>query len=534
MERKQVEKEIAIAARAYPTLQPLGLRAAFAAAIAAGVLPATIAVSAAGATLGFFAWFGLIPHLAARPTVLEGSFVIALPVGVVVALALWVLYARYFAVRTGVSLEAALRYDALPWSSLLVIWGSFVGPFGASATGRTVALGLGFFVASKVAIAARFNRTVRDVLLTFLITRISIVVIAELASVLIAQRTGTHVAVSSNPALVVWGRWDAVHFLDIATKGYYGTDMAFFPLYPMLIALLGRLTGSHLLAGLAISNAATFFGLLFFYKLVEHQYNRQVAQRAIFYVSIFPMAIFFSAVYTEPLFFALTVAAFYYIRERRWVTAGLLGALASATRVEGVLLAVPFVIEWFVALPLRAGAGAVFAELRKRPIDTIVRPLIGTLLIPVGLGAYMIYLWILRGDPLYFSHVQIHWNRHLAPPWVSIMHSFALISKMHFRFHLVAGQLQELAFTALMLVTLIIGFRRLRFSYWVYMALSILVPMSTSSLMSMPRFALVLFPMFVLFALWGERHAFNNGYVAFSLPLLGLYTVLFTTWYWVA
>ena len=46
-------------------------------------------------------------------------------------------------------------------------------------------------------------------------------------------------------------------------------------------------------------------------------------------------------------------------------------------------------------------------------------------LVPLGLATYMAYLWVLRGDPLYFSHVQAHWGRHLAPPWVSIEHSFA-------------------------------------------------------------------------------------------------------------
>jgi hypothetical protein len=85
-----------------------------------------------------------------------------------------------------------------------------------------------------------------------------------------------------------------------------------------------------------------------------------------------------------------------------------------------------------------------------------------------------------------------------------------------------------------MIAVLAVGFRRLRLSYSIYMALSILVPISTSSLMSMPRFALVLFPMFALFGLWGSRPAVNNAYVAFSLPLLGLFTVLFADWYWVA
>ena len=89
--------------------------------------------------------------------------------------------------------------------------------------------------------------------------------------------------------LAVWGRWDAVHYIDIATNGYQGTDMAFFPLYPLLIKIVGGLAGNHLIAGLLISNAAFFFGLLYLYKLVEHEYDRSVARRAIFYVSIFPI-----------------------------------------------------------------------------------------------------------------------------------------------------------------------------------------------------------------------------------------------------
>jgi hypothetical protein len=85
-----------------------------------------------------------------------------------------------------------------------------------------------------------------------------------------------------------------------------------------------------------------------------------------------------------------------------------------------------------------------------------------------------------------------------------------------------------------MMLVLAFGFRRLRPSFSAYMGLSILIPMSTSSLMSMPRFALVLFPMFVILALWGGRSWVNNTIVAFSLPLLGLFTVLFANWYWVA
>ncbi len=353
-----------------------------------------------------------------------------------------------------------------------------------------------------------------------MVTRVPIIFIAELASIIIGQRPGHHVVTSTNPLLAVWGRWDAVHYLDIASRGYYGTDMAFFPLYPALIHALGTLVSSDLIAGLLISNAAFFFGLLFFYKLVEHTLDRSDAVRATFYVSIFPTAVFFSAVYTESLFFALTVASFYYIRERRWILAGLLGGLAALTRVEGVLLVVPCAIEALVAL--RAGGLARLPQI-----------VAGTLLIPAGLAVYMVILWVLRGDPLYFSHVQIHWNRHLAAPWASVSRSLHEILYLHTPQTRV-DQAIELSFTILMVGVLIGGIRSLRPSLWVYMLLSIVIPMSTSSLMSMPRFALVLFPMFMVLAQWGRKPWVNNAIVAFSLPLLGLFTVLFADWYWVA
>ena len=490
----------------------------------AGVAP-LLAVCAGGATVGFFAFYAFVSRVHASSTLAELAFAIAIPAGIVGGLFLWIAYARYFSRRTGIALEESLAIDAISWMTLLVMWVGFLRPFGASATGRGIALAFGAFAFTKLIAAARFNRTVRDVAVTFVVTRVAIILIAELAAMVIAQRPGLHVAASSNPALAVWGRWDAVHYIQIAATGYYGTDMAFFPLYPALIAILAQLTGSHLIAGLIISNAALFFGLLFFYKLVEHQYNRHVAQRAIFYISIFPTAIFFSAVYTESLFFALTVASFYYIREHRWLTAGLLGFFAALTRVEGVLLVVPMAIEW---LQSPAGRSAL-----RYPVDNLVRPLVGLALVPLGMATYMGYLWVLRGDPLYFSHVQINWNRHLAPPWHSVESSFRILTHAG-NGVVAAGQFIELAFTALMLVTLIVAIRRLSAPYWSYMALSILVPMSTSSLMSMPRFALVLFPMFVLFALWGARPSLNNAIVAFSLPLLGLFSVLFADWYWVA
>jgi hypothetical protein len=491
---------------------------------------AVVLVACGGVGLGFYAWYVAAVHLGSG-ALLESAFVIGILGGMLAALAGWLAYGAYFARRAGIGVVTAMRYDAWSWAALGVGAIGILAPVGSPS--RTAALAAGLFALVKLLVAARFVHTVRDVLVTFVVTRIPIIVIAELASITLAQRPGIHTVESTNPLLAVWARWDAVHYLDIARRGYIGTDMAFFPLYPVLIAFVGHFIGNDLIAALIISNAAFFFGLLFFYKLVEHEFTRAVAHRAIFYVSIFPTAVFFSAAYTESLFFALTVASFYYIREHRWLTAGAIGALAALTRVEGVLLAIPYAIEVFAAARAegRGGEWRRFFSRRRG-----ARIALGALAMPLGLATYMAWLWVLRGDPLYFSKVQAHWNRHLAPPWVSIAYAWHVVTKAYAAHATVAiaNESIELAFTVLMIVALFAGFKRLRPSFIAYMALSILVPMSTSSLMSMQRFALVLFPMFAIFALWGSRPWVNNAIVAFSLPLLAFFTVLFANWYWVA
>lgn len=497
--------------------------------LAAGWAPLA-AVLAAGLTLGFFAWYAfLVPTH--RPTLIEAGLLVFVAAGGALAVWAWLAYGRYFASRAGVRYQRSLQYDAISWVPFVLMWLAFVLPLWLTHGGvRLFVYCFALFCIAKWVVAARFNQTVREVTVDFIVTRFAIIVIAELAAVIVGQRPGEHVQESSHLLLAVWGRWDAVHYLDIATIGYHGTDMAFFPLYPLLIAGLGPLIGNHLVAGLIISNVALFFGLLFLYKLVEHEFDRGVARRAIFYISIFPTAVFFSAVYTESLFFMLTVASFYYMRERRWWLAGGIGLFAALTRVEGVLLAVPFVIEWASANwnALRDPFGGE----RRQALSRALLDLLPIVLIGVGLGLYMGYLWVLNGDPLYFSHVQVHWNRHLAAPWTSVISTWHKITHATTG-QTVANQAIELTFTALMIGVLAGGWRKLKPSYVAYMALSILVPMSTSSLMSMQRFALVLFPMFPILALWGKRPSVNNAIVAFFLPLLGLFTVLFADWYWV-
>jgi hypothetical protein len=141
-------------------------------------------------------------------------------------------------------------------------------------------------------------------------------------------------------------RWDAIWYLSIAQHGYqHNTALAdFFPLYPLLIRLLSWSPASAVVAGVLISLVAFWVGLELVYRLVEWDFGARAATATVWQLALFPMSLFFSAVYTESLFLALSAGCIYLARRERWLWAGVLGGFASATRSIGVLLVVPLVV----------------------------------------------------------------------------------------------------------------------------------------------------------------------------------------------
>jgi Gpi18-like mannosyltransferase len=366
----------------------------------------------------------------------------------------------------------------------------------------------------------------RTTLWVFFVTKIPVIGIALLSSAFIPVSGHGHPVASTNPVLNIFARWDAVHYLEIARSGYHGADLAFFPLYPFLIRIGGWLLGSDVVAGLLVANIAFLFALYFLYRIAEAQFDSNVAARAALYLAIFPTAFFFVSLYSESLFLALTLAMFYALREQKWLIAGFVGGLAALTRVEGVLLVVCYIVE-----VLRPERNMLAAIRNSRAVRQHL--LMGAGMIPGWLVAYMLLSWVLSNDPLAFTHLQSHWNRHPAWPWMSIWDTLVILATSRNPATLAVQSIQ-LAFTSLVICTTVYGLRRIRPSYSVFAAMSILVPLSTASLMSTPRFALAIFPVFIILGLWGKRDRVHTAVLLMALPLLGFFTVLFANWYWVA
>src|SRR5213595_1092221 len=127
----------------------------------------------------------------------------------------------------------------------------------------------------------------------------------------------------------IWGRWDSDFFLRIAQNGYDDASAAFHPLYPALIAGLGRLLfGHYLLAGLVISLLCCLGSFALLHRLAEERLGPDGARGSVLYLAVFPMALFLQAVYSESLFLLLTLAAFAIAERRRFAAAGAVAGLA--------------------------------------------------------------------------------------------------------------------------------------------------------------------------------------------------------------
>jgi hypothetical protein len=208
--------------------------------------------------------------------------------------------------------------------------------------------------------------------------------------------------------------------------------------------------------------------------------------------------------------------------------------LCVLTRQNGVVLFVPWLVEWGVA----HGAGL----LRRRDVGAAIRAFLPALLIPLALGAHLAYLWRLKGSPTAFLPAQDAWNRRLDWPWsgiVATIQRWTLPStEMQQHVHMAL----ELSAVVVFLILLALGARRLRLSYTMYAGLfwlSVLISPAIergypSPLMSSSRFALGVFPSFILLALLLRREGPYQAWLTASAMILGLLTAFYAVGGWVA
>jgi hypothetical protein len=339
----------------------------------------------------------------------------------------------------------------------------------------------------------------------------------------------TPVAGWSN-AFTAWERADALWYLRIASSGYRADDgsAAFFPLFPMATRVFGVLTGGHwLLGAYLVANLSLLAGMVLLYRLTELEHSRQRARRAVVLICIFPTSFFLFAPYTESLFLALSVGAFYFARRRRWLLVGVLGILAALTRSPGLLLAPVLAVE--ALLQFRADAPG------RQRILGLLRGLAAAAVVPLGTIGYFVYWGRYGGDWRRPTNLQKEsWGKENAWPWdtfksgVSIGHQYiGTFPGAYFTVDLLA--------VLLLLAVGVWATFRLRATYAVYVWISLLFPMFLMwpgrPFISLPRYHVVVFPIVWALAAFEARWRARDVVVAVSAGSMAVLGTMFVTAY---
>jgi hypothetical protein len=355
-------------------------------------------------------------------------------------------------------------------------------------------------------------RMLRDVVLPIIAIRVAMMVFGWLAVAMFAPDT-------LHEGWAMWNHWDGPNFLQVATGGYGPpTDPArivLFPLYPATIAL-GALLFSPFDAAMLSSLVATFFAGAGLYELVRLDGPTRLARLSVFAMVLFPTAYTLVAPYSEALFLATTVWAFVAVRRGHMAWAGVLGALAAATRIQGAFLIPALGIEYLMI---------------RRRLD---RDAFWILFAGAGLLVYLAINAYYFGDPMHFLQVQRETFRvQNQMPWITVQNLWngVLLADRNERWvTLFIAPLASLGLLAVVTAWAVWS-KHSRPSYAVYTAISLLSFATLSWPISVPRYAMGVFPMFIAIGSWSRSPAGQSILVASTL-LLGAFTTLFLIGHW--
>lgn len=336
-----------------------------------------------------------------------------------------------------------------------------------------------------------------------------------------------------NPYIWSWVNFDGEHYLSIAQRGYQPLTYFFFPVYPLIVkviaSFINKTSLGYALVGLMLSHSTFIIGLIGLIRLIKLDFKKEIVKTTVILLLLFPTSFYFASFYTESLFFALAVWSFYFARKGNWIYSGLLGGLATGSRLVGIALVPALIVEAWI-------------QWKKSKNSLNIGTILGLMLIPAGIFIYMYYLNVKTGDPLEFFHsVGIFGQQRSASlvllPQVFYRYIFKILPNVNYDyFPVIFSTLIEFSCGILFLALSILSFYKLRFSYAVYLAVGYLIPTLSGSFSSFPRYVLVLFPAFILGALYLERYPKLVKIAVFSLlfALLGIATALFTRGYWVS
>lgn len=364
--------------------------------------------------------------------------------------------------------------------------------------------------------------------------RIAIYIISAIAMRLYLDN---ETPVTLNQFLDEWLKWDANNYIRIATLGYRGyqenglyTTLVFFPLYAWLIQIFNMIITDVRIAAMVVSTICFVIGSCYFYGVIAQDYGKNIAKKSVIYLAVFPFALFQGAMMPESTFFMLCAMCFYYTKKHNWCLAGIVGMLACLSRLQGVILIAVMGAEW---LENYRPFAMIKAKQGKELVKNIFTKAIWIPFILIGFGIYLFINYRVAGDPFQFLEYQkVVWGNEGQYFGKTVMDVWnrGVGGDLAGQTRFTAG-IVPLVLFIFSVVLLFYGFRKIHTKYILFLVFYVMANYMHGWLISSGRYMSVAFPMFLLMAVFSEKHKEADKWiVTISSVLFGIILYAFLTW----
>lgn len=329
------------------------------------------------------------------------------------------------------------------------------------------------------------------------------------------------------------GQMDSQWYLKIGATGYPknptvtamedksvmdGLTFAFFPLYPLILAMVNILFHNIELSAFMLANVLMGAIFLSLYYIFNKLYTSTLAFKTIFLIFLFPFGIFFRSYYSEGLFLLLLVWFTYFIVKKQWISASLSASLLYVTRPTGLFL-------FPLLLLLMAN------EIRLKRIASL-KSLTLTVFSLVPFSGWLIFNYLMTGSPTYWMSVQSSWF--ITPSIFDTLRYNLTIMAHFFQLPIHDIYLSRIDTAIFIYAGFLVYTSRKYLSrklWWIGFILW-LFPLLTHNTMSYSRYQSVNFPLFI-FAASQLRGVWYATISLILFVLLLITSLFFVNWHWV-
>lgn len=339
-----------------------------------------------------------------------------------------------------------------------------------------------------------WGKALRRAGLVYILSRLFVIMGAAVAvaAQAVVDRTNDVVPANGLSGLAaILDSWDGHWYLEVARRGYphhimpnvtyFVSDAraAFFPMYPRLVHYIDLiLPGGPVSVALAINVLLGAMLVFLVGYLCRDIYDTKTAEKAMILLALFPGSFVLSMAYSEGLMLTIAALCFVALRKKQWFIAGVLAAMATATRPNGV------------ALVAACAVASLIAIRNDKEWKSIIAPIIS----PLGFIGFMWFLRLHTGENFAWFRVQTEaWKEGTS------FGATAVQRTIDFFLHPVSSPTSVLTAASVfaMVIAIVMARKyRLNMIYWTYSGVVLALMLIPATVTARPRFLFTAFPLF--------------------------------------